>query len=256
MRVPAVAGLIRRRILVNFRVKPHVAQRLLPPGFEPKLVEGRAIAGICLIRLEEIRPRRVPLAVGVSSENAAHRIAAFRRTPAGAREECVFVFRRDSDSRLNHFAGGRFFPGEHHLASFQVHDAGDEIELTMRSSDGETAVELVAEAAPSLPTTSRFHSLAEASAFFEAGSLGYSPGSDPHRLDALVLRTFGWGIEPLAVRHVYSSFFADERLFPEGSVEFDSALLMRNVEHEWHGAQGVVLAPEHESAMVPEGGAT
>lgn len=171
MRVPAVVGPIRRIILVNFRVKPHVAQRLLPPGFEPKLVGGRVIASILLI------------------------------------------------------AG----------------DGDDGIDLTMRSSDGETAVELVAEPAPCLPTTSRFHSLAEASAFFEAGSLGYSSGSDPNRLDALVLKTSVWGIEPLAVRHVYSSFFADERLFPEGSVEFDSALLMRNVEHEWQGAPEVLV---------------
>ena len=141
MRVPAAHGLIRRRILVNFRVKAHVAQRLLPPGFEPKLVKGWVIASISLL----------------------------------------------------------------------VHDAGDMIELTMRSSDGETTVELVAEAAPSLPTTSRFHSLAEASAFFEAGSLGYSPSGSGDRLDALELRTSGWNIEPLAIRHVYSSFFADEQ---------------------------------------------
>lgn len=241
MRIPVLAGLIRRRILINFRVKPHVAQRLLPPGFEPKLVEGRAIAGICLIRLEEIRPRVVPFAAGFSSENAAHRIAAFRRTSTGGREECVFVFRRDSDSRVNGFAGGRFFPGAQHLASFQVQDENGQIELTMRSSDGETAVEVVAEAASSLPTTSRFHSLAEASAFFEAGSLGYSPCADPRRLDALVLKTSDWSVEPLDVRHVFSSFFADEKLFPEGSVEFDSALLMRNIEHEWQGAPGVAL---------------
>ena len=186
MRVLAVHGLIRRRILVNFRVKPHVAQRLLPPGFEPKLVKGRVIASISLV----------------------------------------------------------------------VTDGQDGIDLTMRSSDGETAVELVAEAATSLPTSSRFHSLAEASAFFEAGSLGYSPSEDADRLDALVLRTSSWRVEPLAVRHVYSSFFADERLFPEGSVEFDSALLMRNVEHEWHGAQAVVLTPARERVWAPWGGPT
>jgi hypothetical protein len=27
----------------------------------------------------------------------------------------------------------------------------------------------------------------------------------------------------------------DEALFPKGSVEFDCALLMRGIEHEWHG---------------------
>jgi len=33
------------------------------------LVRGSAIAGICLIRLEEIRPKGMPSFVGVSSEN-------------------------------------------------------------------------------------------------------------------------------------------------------------------------------------------
>ena len=67
----AVAGicLIRRRLLVNFRVEPAVIQRLLPPRVRPKLHDGQAVAGICLIRLEHIRPKRFPSVVGVSSEN-------------------------------------------------------------------------------------------------------------------------------------------------------------------------------------------
>ena len=68
MRMPKVHGVIRRRILVNFRVAPEVIQRLLPDPFRPKLHRGQAIAGICLIRLEDIRPVRFPRMVGFSSE--------------------------------------------------------------------------------------------------------------------------------------------------------------------------------------------
>ena len=246
MRVPVLTGLIRRRVLVNFRVEPGVAQRLLPPGFEPKLVHGRAVAGICLIRLEEIRPQGVPATFGIASENAAHRIAALRTAAAGTREECVYVFRRDSDSTLNQLAGGRIFPGLHHRASFRVRDLSGELDLSMASDDGDVAGELVAGRAASLPRSSRFGSLDEASAFFEGGSLGYSPGRQAGRLDGLVLKTSGWRVEPLAVRHVYSSFFADQSLFPEGSVEFDSALLMRDLPHEWHVAPSAVLSTRLE----------
>jgi hypothetical protein len=42
-------------------------------------------------------------------------------------------------------------------------------------------------------------------------------------------------VELLEVERVRSSFFDDKSLFPEGSIEFDCALLMRNIEHEWHG---------------------
>ena len=48
------------------------------------------------------------------------------------------------------------------------------------------------------------------------------------------LRSFGWRVDPLAVELVESSFFADRSRFPAGSVEFDCALLMRGIHHEWH----------------------
>ena len=75
MKLPIIQGLIRRRILVNFRVDPAIIQRQLPSRFRPKLHAGSAIAGICLIRLEQIRPKHLPGVLGHSSENAAHRIA-------------------------------------------------------------------------------------------------------------------------------------------------------------------------------------
>jgi uncharacterized protein YqjF (DUF2071 family) len=60
MRLPAIQGVIRRRILANFRVEPQVMQRQLPTRFRPKLHDGFAVAGICLIRLEHVRPRLLP----------------------------------------------------------------------------------------------------------------------------------------------------------------------------------------------------
>ena len=75
MRLPTIQGLIRRRILANFRIDPQVAQQQLPSRFRPKLHEGFAVAGICLIWLEQIRPKPIPDIIGLSSENAAHRIA-------------------------------------------------------------------------------------------------------------------------------------------------------------------------------------
>src|SRR5579863_426820 len=75
MRIPRITGLIKRRFLVNYRVEPAVIQTLLPDPLRPKLHEGHAVAGICLIRLEEVRPTGLPAFLGMASENAAHRIA-------------------------------------------------------------------------------------------------------------------------------------------------------------------------------------
>jgi hypothetical protein len=58
MYIPTLEGTIDRRLLVNYRVDPDYLQRLLPGPFRPKLIHGMGIAGICLIRLKQLRPRR------------------------------------------------------------------------------------------------------------------------------------------------------------------------------------------------------
>jgi hypothetical protein len=42
-----------------------------------------------------------------------------------------------------------------------------------------------------------------------------------------------WRAEPLCVERVESAFFDDRQRFPAGGIEFDGALLMRNLHHEW-----------------------
>ena len=232
MTVPKVHGVIGRRLLVNFRVEPEVIQRLLPSPFRPKLHNGHAVAGICLIRLEGIRPKRVPRMLGLSSENAAHRVAVIWDDDKGSHEG-VYIPRRDTGSLMNHLAGGRLFPGEHHRASFRVEDADDQISLEMRSADGLVRVDVVGRTALSLPTTSTFGTVAAASAFFEPGSVGYSATASGQRLDGVVLKTHTWSVAPLTLDRVFSSYFADESKFPAGTIAFDCALIMRNVAHEW-----------------------
>ena len=221
---------------MNFRVAPDVMQRQLPSRFRPKLHAGAAIAGVCLIRLEHIRPLGLPGFLGISSENAAHRIAVFWEDDQGATQEGVFIPRRDTNSVFNRLAGGRVFPGEHHAARFSVENSGGRIALDMKSDDGEVVVHIKGKVSADLPGSSRFGSLAEASRFFEPGSLGYSATGESTRLDGLTLKTKTWRVEALEVEHVFSSYFADEKKFPKGSVEFDCALLMRDIEHEWHSA--------------------
>ena len=234
IRIPIIRGLIERRILVNYRATPEVLARTLPAPFRPKLVSGMGVAGICLIRLKHVRPRHLPPWLGISSENAAHRIAV-EWEENGETREGVYVRRRDTNSRLNALAGGRVFPGIHHRADFQVKEASGRFEIAMRSNDGETAISLRARVTDQLPSSSLFESLAVASDFFQAGSLGYSATPDSRRFQGMELCCQRWQMEPLEVSEVWSSYFEDERWFPKGSIQFDSAFLMRGIEHEWHG---------------------
>ena len=91
MQMPKVHGLIRRRLLVNLRVEPALMQGNIPAPFRPKLHDGHAVAGICLIRLEEIRPKRFPRVIGLSSENAAHRVAVVLWEDTNGPHEGVYI---------------------------------------------------------------------------------------------------------------------------------------------------------------------
>lgn len=47
---------------------------------------------------------------------------------------------------------------------------------------------------------------------------------------------------------VGSSFFEDTKVFPSGSVRFDSALWMRGIKHEWHGKDLMRVSDAREPA--------
>ena len=236
MKLPAIKGTMARRLLINFRVDPLVMAPLLPAPFRPKLHDGWAIAGVCLIRLEQIQPALCNLPLGASSENAAHRIAV-EWDEGGQTREGVFVPRRDTDSLVNSLAGGRLFPGEQHRARFQVEDDGDAISLQMRSCDGAVEVNIKGREAAELPPTSCFADLQSASLFFERGCLGYSARDRGETLDGMTLFVENWRVRAFDVEGVSSSWFADASKFPAGSATFDHALLMRDVEHSWHAAE-------------------
>lgn len=233
MRLPVMRGVIDRRILVNYRVDPAVLAPLLPAPFRPKLVRGFGLVGICLIRLKHLRPTFLPSWLGMSSENAAHRTAV-EWDEAGATRGGVYVRRRDTNSWLNTLAGGRLFPGFHHHATFDVRESSEDLTVTMRSDDNETNLSVRGQLTTKWSPTSVFGSLAEASAFFEAGAMGYSATPVASRFQGLELRCNHWHVDPLSVEEVRSNFFENVSLFPKGSIEFDCALLMRNIAHEWH----------------------
>ena len=223
MRIPTIHGLIDRRILVNFRVDPKVLSAVLPAPFRPQLVNGFGIAGVCLIRLKQIRPWFLPRFVGIGSENAAHRIAVEWDAPGEVRTG-VYIPRRDTSSLLNSLAGGRVFPGVHCRAQFDVRETDREFRVSMNSVDGTAHLLVEAVTTSTFSRDSAFASLSEVSQFFELGSVGYSPDAARRRFDGLELRCQNWAVEPLAVRHIESSFFDDREVFPAGSVTFDNAL--------------------------------
>ena len=236
MRIPTVRGVIDRRILINYRVDLAALTKLCPSPFRPLSVNGFGLAGICLIRLREIRPKFLPRFVGISSENAAHRFAVQWDSKHGM-QTGVYIPRRDTSSWVNAFAGGRVFPGVHHQSHFDVKETEEVFQVEMTNRDGEAYLKIVGEKTDVFPQDSIFESLEQCSKFYQAGSVGYSPANVDKQYDGLELKTHRWQVTPLAVSESESSYFSNETLFPAGSAVLDNALLMQGIEHDWNSRQ-------------------
>jgi hypothetical protein len=223
---PRLAATIERRLLINYRVDPEVALRLLPAGLRPQLVNDQAVAGVCLLRLGSLRPAWVAPAVGWGAENAAHRIAV-EWDDAHGTQVGVYIPERHSASWLPVVAGGRLLPGVHHHARFAGHETDGHIEVTMTApgTHVHAAVDLTEDW-----TSDLFASVEDASAFFRNGAVGWSPSRDGRRLEGLRLETTRWQVTPGRARAVRSSFFA---ALPAGTATLDSVLVMRDVPITW-----------------------
>ena len=246
MRVPVMQGVIERRLLINYRVDPDVAATMIPAPFQPQLVNGWAVAGICLIRLGQLRPRGVPARLGLTSENAAHRFAVQWHDETGLRTG-VFIPTRHSAAIVNVAVGDRLFPGRHERADFKSTESADAIAVAFAARNSQCFVDAAVGMRDELIDSELFASTAEASNFFRIGAAGFSPTRRSARLDGLELRTTNWRIQAADIRHVRSSFFDDPVAFPAGSIRLDSALLMRDVEVEWHSLGSIAPGQGHRS---------
>lgn len=231
--LPVMEGIIARRILLNWWVEPEVAQRLLPAPFEPALVNGLAVAGICLLRLEQLRPTGMPAALGITTESYAHRIAVRYPATDGWRDG-VYIWRRDTDSFFTRLLGGRLFPGVHGDAEFQVDEGEGALAMNVFSREGGADVSFRALTEARWQWSLLFPRFTDVCSFFERGSRGFSCRLDGQGVEGMEMRTTQWKVSPLAVQDVRSAFFEDRQRFPRGSCGFDSAAIMRGIPHTWH----------------------
>ena len=235
---------IERRLLVNYRIDPELVERQLPAPFRPQLVSGWAVGGVCFIRLGNLRPNHFPSALGITTENVAHRFAVEWDDDAGT-QVGVFIPRRDTNSRVTALAGDRVFPGLHRMARFNVREQGPELQLGVDSRDGTLGLSVVARETQVLEG-SLFNSPEQAIEFFRRGSLGFSPSGSSNALVGVRLQSESWDARPVTVDEMRSSLFDDPAAFPRGSCTLDFGLVMRNLKARW-----VTHGPLHTRPAVP-----
>lgn len=222
----SLRGKMRRRLLLTYRVEADVARSLIPAPFRPQLVQGSAVGGICMIALGDLRPGWVRPTFGVSTQNVAHRFAV--EWDEGERvRQGVYVTERHSSGLIPVIGGGRFFPGVQSHARFHVDESETRFQVRMSAPDALVSadVELTEEWDSAL-----FATVQEASDFYRAGAIGWSPGRDGRAAEALELTSTSWSVAPGRINALTSSFFD---ALPVGAATVDSALVMRDISVLW-----------------------
>lgn len=213
---------VRRRLLISYRVSPEVAQTLVPDQFRPQIVDGSAVAGVCMIGLQSVRPGWIRPRLGFRTENVAHRIAVEwnegRVTRSG-----VYIVERHSSSLLPVLAGGRLFPGVQKRARFKLDETASRFRVAMSAPGTQVAVDVELGGPWS---SSLFPTVEAASSFHEHGAVGWSPRRDGTGVEAFELTSTDWKVEPGRVISVQSSFFEE---LPEGAAVLDSVVVMRDL---------------------------
>lgn len=221
-----VQGLCSRRIILNWRVNPDGLQKILPAPF------------ICIIELEEMRPKGMPAFVGMRSINAAPRIAV-EWPHEDSFEQGVYIPHRYTSAKWNTVVSKlRFFPTASGAGDIEVEESEDgRISAHAVAPDG-MRLSFSGQAAGALDENSIFKSTQEASDFLKAAQVAYSPkeireSSDIGlEFDAIKLKTYEWQASALSKNEAECTFISDN--FKGDEANFDSALIMRGIGHEWH----------------------
>lgn len=223
----SIQGRMARRLLVNATTDADVVRPLLPPAVTPAVVGGdggRALVGVCLLRVADLRPGRVPAVLGRSFDGLAYRVAVTR--PDGV--PAVHIVRRETADGLALAVGGRLFPGTHRRVDMDV--STDELRVAAGGHGGPALVVDVIDEPPGPGHASVLGDDEQASVFFSAATMATSPARRAGRHEGLRMEAPPFSVRAVRPRELVLDRLAWALGAPGvGALRFDSAFLVRDV---------------------------
>jgi hypothetical protein len=203
-------------------------EHLLPVDWlTPQLVDGSAVASVCVLRLSKITAGPIPSMLGVQSVSAARRYGILNQRSGGS--PAVFVTERTTNSALGSLFTGAGFSAQHeHLPATISRD--DESTLVTLGDD-----RFNGRAVPAPHwSSSLFPTLEGFSTFLAEGIRSYGKSRHEGQLTVLDLAKEDKGYEPLAAREVSGSLV--QPWLDAGAV-LDSVARTTNAKYCWtyHG---------------------
>jgi hypothetical protein len=222
-----MVGRLARTWLLTYQTPAEDARALLPAPFSPVERGGLAFFNVVLCRIESMRPRGVPAALGISYWHVAYRLYA-----RGAGVEGLYFLRSDCDNRLIAAAGARLTDFGFHAARVTVSEEGGRASLEVSSEGGAARVVIDRASPPELPPGSAFGSLDEAAAFLKYKPCGLSL-ERPGLLNVVRIRRdeAAWRARLVRVLEARLAFFDGKKIAPEICYEVEP------IEYRWQRAE-------------------
>jgi uncharacterized protein YqjF (DUF2071 family) len=223
----------RECFLVNFQVEQDVMSRLLPPGIEPDLYDGKAWLSVVIAEMERMRPAFLPPLFGITYNQIVYRAVVRRGDERG-----VYFLRSDADNRLMSLAGDWLTFFRFHYSPMSFRREGHLVLCDLVAAPSERAdiraTYDLSTASRHMPSGSAFAELAKAQPFLVELFVAF--GTVPTSDDILQVRIKRGEWDIFVVEDLRGQYrlMQDSALFPPGSAVLDSVFYVKELPYYWH----------------------
>jgi hypothetical protein len=227
-----MVGQINRCLLFVYRTPVADAVSLLPPQLKPVQHNGYAFWNIVVCKVQNMRPKLFPLAVGVTYWHVAYRLYVKFQTESGEIIEGLYFLRSDCDNALMSLAGNVLTDFNFHVASVSLSDYETTTNLRIHAEGGIASAVIRKDGQATLSSASPFGSLSEAQQFLKYKPSGISIMPNGSANVVRISRNEdAWKSKLVEMDQAQWSFFAGK------NVEFEICYDVQPITYQWNRAR-------------------
>ena len=210
-------GTLERCWLFTYRMPVQEARPLVPAPLQLVTHNGEALWNLVVCRVEEMRPRGIPAAFGLSYWHVGYRLHVRHGDVEG-----LYFVRSDCDSALMSLAGNFMTDYNFHTAGVEVSETDARVHISVRSADAPAEILLDRAAPPALPDESSFSSLPEAIAALKTKPFGLSVDARGRvRIVKIIRNESAWKSRAVKMILDHWAFLSGRPVRPELCLEVD-----------------------------------
>lgn len=238
-RLTQATGILEDAVLLNFRTDIHVLNRILPPPFVPRLVDGYGLVGILMFKMRDLACEKNLGLPSPPSDHVLYRVAVSwqhgMRTHHG-----MYLLRHEVNTRLNVRQRRKgLFPVA--ASPIRWHKTpGSEMFGWTLNTHNQTRLKVRARLATAFPPGSVFDTLDQASLFFQKERAAIAPRFQQSIFAHTRFLPLNWKVKPLFIEALHTDMDQLGSLFPKEQIYFDSGLIWPRILCKWQKGHEIV----------------